>query len=51
MRHWLSISVRRLRHVLDCTVTMRSSDVAKVLAQDLFMTKAHVGRNQQVSWL
>ena len=25
--------------VLDCTVTMRSSDVAKVLAQDLFMSK------------
>jgi hypothetical protein len=25
--------------VLDCTVTMRSSDVAKVLAQDVFMTK------------
>ena len=25
--------------VLDCTVTMRSSDVAKVLAQDVFMCK------------
>ena len=29
--------------VLDCTVTLRSSDVAKVLAQDLFMTSLILG--------